>query len=318
MLFLTGCVILWSMKKSWLIIGIVILVLALVGLVVKTKVLDRKNPAALQISTTPKAIVFIDGTQVGTTPFLDDKIEPGEHQVKLVPETTDENLVTWEGRVDLTQGIMVVINRVLGTKESDSSGEILTLEKISSRDKSSLAVVSMPDQAVVKIDGEPKGFAPILIEDLTPNDYQVVVSSPGYQEKTISAKTIAGYKLIANVQLAKEIEGIEEATPSAEEEENEESEETTPTPEAKATPTPKVKTSPTPEPEKPYVRIKDTSTGWLRVREGPSTGDTELAKVEPDETFPYLGETTNGWHKIEYEKDKEGWISGVYAELVEE
>lgn len=319
MLFLTDYVILFSMKKNWLIVGIVILVLALIGLVVKAKFLDRQASAALQVSTTPSAVVFIDGTQVGTTGnmgYINDKIEPGEHSVRLVPELTDENFIPWEGKVNLIPGIMVIINRVFGAQESDASGEILTLEKISSRDKSPLAVVSMPDQAVVKIDGEPRGFAPILIEDLTPGDYQIVVSSPGYQEKTISAKTIAGYKLVVDVQLAREIEGIEEATASAEEEE-EESEETTPTPEAKATPTPKVTTSPTPEPEKPYVRIKDTPTGWLRVRESASTTSTELAKVKPDETYPYLNETKSGWYKIEYEEDKEGWISSVYAELVE-
>lgn len=292
------------MKKKWLIVAIVVLVLVLGGLIVKSKFLGQKKPGGLQISTMPKAVVFLDGTQVGVTPFFDDKIEPGEHTIKLVPEEGTDSLVTWEGKVDLTPGILVVVNRVLGPDESASSGEILTLEKIGSRDKSSLTVISMPDKAVVKIDGEPKGFAPVTLEDLAPDSYQVVVNSPGYEEKTISAKTVAGYKLIIDVRLAKEIEGIEEATASAEEEEVEEEDEVE-------------ETTTTPSVEKPYVRIKDTPTGWLRVRLGPSTSATEAAKVDPDETYPYLDETKDGWYKIEYEEGEEGWISGVYAELTE-
>lgn len=294
------------MKKNWLIVAIVVLVLVLVGLIFKSKFFGQRGPGALQISTTPKAVVFIDGVQVGTTGnamgnigYFNDKIEPGEHTIRLVPEATTDNLMTWEGKVNVVPGVLVVINRVLGSEESACSGEILTLEKIGSRNKSSLTVISVPDKAVVKIDGEPK-FAPVTFEDLTSGSYQVVVNSSGYEEKTISAKTVVGYKLIINVQLAKEIEGIEEATASAEEE----------TEKAKATATPSV--------EKPYVKIKDTPTGWLRVRLGPSTSATEAAKVKPGETYPYLSEEENGWYKIEYEKGEEGWVSGVYAELVEQ
>jgi len=285
------------------------LVLILVGLIFKSKLLGQKSPGGLQISTTPKTIVFLDGSQVGVTPFFDDKIEAGEHVIKLVPEATTDTLLAWEGKVNLIPGILVVINRTLASEEAVSSGEILTLEKISSRDKSSLTVISMPDKAVVKIDGEPKGFAPVTLEDLESGSYQVVVSSPGYEERSISAKTVAGYKLVINVQLARQIEGIEEATASAEEEKAKET--------VEPTPTPKVKISPAAELEKPYVRIKETPTGWLRVRLEPSTTATEAAKVNPGETFPYLDETKNGWYKIEYEKGEAGWVSGVYVELVE-
>ena len=301
------------MKKNWLIIAVVVLVLVLIGLVVKTKFLGHESPAALQISATPKSIIFIDGAQVGTTGemgYVNDKLKPGEHKIKLVPESSDSNLIPWEGKVNLTSGIMVVINRVLGSKQSESSGQILTLEKIGRRDKSSLAVVSVPDQAVVKVNGETKGFAPIVMDNLAPGDYQVAVSSSGYQPKTISAKTIAGYKLVVNVQLARQVEGIEEATGSAEPGTVE------PTSKPEANPTAEAKASPAPELEKPYVKIKSTPTGWLRVRKGPSTSQTELAKVKPGESYPYLNEKQSGWYKIEYEKGKEGWISSVYAELV--
>lgn len=288
----------------------------LLAIIFKIKFWGKTNNAAISVSTTPKSTVFIDGARVGETPFLKDKVEAGEHIIKLVPETTTNNLVSWEGKVKLEPNVLTVINRTLGTSESNSWGEVIWLEKIASKDKSSLAVVSVPDQAVVKIDGEPKGFAPLVLEELTPGSYQITVASPGYEERTISAKTIAGYKLIVNVQLAQKIEGIAEATPSAQEGEitpspqPTSSNKTTPT----ATPSPKAGITP---PAKPYVIIKETPTGWLRVRLAPSTSATEAAKVKPGEMFPYLKEKENGWYKIEYEEGKEGWVSGTYADLIE-
>jgi len=300
-------------KRSWLIIIAAILGLVLlVSLLVRSRFFGKPGLALVSISATPKAAVFIDGIQVGYTPYSNDKIQAGEHVVKLVPETTGDNLVPWEGKVNLIPKVLTVIKRTLGSSESASSGEIIWLEKIASKDKSSLAVVSFPDQAVVKIDGEPKGFTPVVIENIEPGSYQIAVALPGYEEKTISAKTFVGYKLIVNVQLAKKIEGIEEATSSGERAE------LTSTPTPKGSPSPKVtpKSEVTP-PAKPYVKIKETPTGWLRVRMEPSTLATEAAKVNPGEMFPYLGEEKNGWYKIEYEEGKDGWVSGVYVELID-
>lgn len=308
------------MKRNWLIIAVAILVIILGGLIIKNKFFSRPAAGALQVSATPKANVYIDGELKGVTPFFSDKIEAGEHLIKVVPETTIDNLVPWEGKVNLAPGIVTAINRNLGTTEAESSGEILSLERISSRNTASLAVVSIPDQAVVKINGEPKGFAPALEENLAPGDYQVVVSSPGYEERSITAQTVAGYKLTVSVKLAQKIEGIVEATPSGElEEEAAEEAEKSPSPSPSPSPQGSPKPSPTP-PEKPYVRIKETGTGWLKVRSEPSSAkgdETVLTKVDTGEMFPYLDEEKFGWYKIEYETEKEGWVSGTYAELVE-
>jgi len=307
------------MKRNWLIGAVVVLTLLLGGLIVKNRFFSRPGAGALQVNATPKATVYIDGELKGVTPFFSDEIEAGEHLIKIVPETTIDNLISWEGRVNLAPGIITAINRNLGTSDAESSGEILSLERISSRNTASLTVVSIPDQAVVKINGVPEGFAPVLKENLTPGDYQVVVSSPGFEERSITAQTVAGYKLTVSVKLAQKIEGIAEATPSGEleeEEEAEEEEEEEASPSPSPSPEGSPKPSPTP-PDTPYIRIKDTGTGWLRVRAEPSIESDELAKVDVGEMLPYLNEEENGWYKIEYETGEEGWVSGTFSELVE-
>lgn len=300
---------------------IVVLVLSLAGLVVKAKFFSQPGPGALQISSNPKATVFLDGSQVGITPYYDDKLSAGEYFVKLVPEATDKELGAWEGQVRVESNILTVVNRTLAEQESLSSGEILSLEKFGDKDSSSLAVVSIPDKVVVKVNGEPKGFSPVIVE-LTPGAHQVVVSASGFEERVISANTVAGYKLTANVKLAQVIEGIEDAASdetegaSDEKEDEEEQEESEPTPAAKTTPKPTPAAKVTPPP-KPYVVISETPTGWLRVRSEPSMSGEEITKVDSGSMLPYLEEEDNGWYKIEYEEDEEGWISGTYAEIVD-
>jgi len=61
------------------------------------------------------------------------------------------------------------------------------------------------------------------------------------------------------------------------------------------------------------VTIKDTSTGWLRVREKP--GGKEIGRVYPGEEYKFIGQES-GWYQIEFEGG-EAWISGSWAEINE-
>jgi len=312
------------MKKRLLIIVAGLLALALIGLIVKTTIFSGSNQAALKITTNPKATVFIDGNQVGLTPFFDDEIKIGEHTIKLVPEGGSE-FASLEKTVNLVSTALTMIDYTFSPKQSETAGQILSLEKIAVKDKAAISVISDPDQAVVKLNNDPKGFSPLLLENLESGSYQIIVSSPGFEEITISnANLPAGFKLKVEVKLAQKIDGFQEASPSGETAETTET--TTPTPSskptatttpAKTTPTPSKSASTTALPEKPYVKIKDTPTGFLRVRLSPSTSASEAARVNPGDTFPYLEEQQNGWYKIEYAPDEEGWVSGVYIDLIE-
>ncbi len=283
--------------------------------------LPTKKPAALKINTTPSATVFVDGKHMGTTPFMNEELEPGEITLKLVPENQNEKTITWEGLVELTSGVVTVVNHEFATDTTSAAGEVLTLQP-NNRSAASLSIVSQPDAAVVRVDGESKGFTPLVVDQIDAGDHQILVTSPGYQERSINIKAQTGYRLIVSVQLARqqtsptgeEASSGTEASGSAEATKSAGQATPTPTPktQGKVTPSPTVKTPP----EKPYVKINETPTGWLRVRAEPSLGSDEVAKVNPGDMFS-LKDEQSGWYQIEYETGKLGWIAGQYAEKYE-
>lgn len=252
----------------------------------------KKPPSALQINTTPPANVFIDGKLLGKTPYQANDLKAGEITVKLIPESTTEPLVYWEEKVKLNPGVLTLIEQDFAATEEALSGQTLTLEKIKEKDAASLSVISDPDGALVSLDGETKGFAPLALDQVSVGDHQITISKEGYEERTIKAKAIVGYRLIASVKLAQEDSSASPSGSSSEEAGGSSS-------------------SGGESPQK--VKIKSTPTGWLRVRKGPSMVEPEVAKVDPGEEFELLGEDS-GWYKIKIDKETEGWISGQYAQ----
>lgn len=298
--------------KPFIIIGFI-----LVGVAVALffgKSLFYPSSAALQISSSPEARVFLNGEEVGETPFYSATLKSGTYTLKLEPLDSQSQAQSWEQEIDLPANIMTSVDRQLAQGGRDASGRILSLEKIGEKNSSSLEIIVDPDQATVFVNGESKGFSPYG-EDLPEDKYQLRIASSGYAEQTFEVKTVAGYRLHILVKLARQepegvIEGTQSATPEEDQEESQEQEGDAEEEEGETADEESSKT------EKPYVEILETPTGWLRVRSEPSTAGEEVAKVEPGETYPYLDED-NGWYEIEYEAGESGWISSVYGKLYE-
>lgn len=64
--------------------------------------------------------------------------------------------------------------------------------------------------------------------------------------------------------------------------------------------------------EEKRLTVKETPTGWLNVREEPSTNGVLVTKVYPNEEYAY-SDTKNGWYKIALKDGKEGWVIGEYV-----
>jgi hypothetical protein len=306
------------------------------------KLIDDRSPkqGVLKINSDPVASVFLDNKHLGRTPY-EDRVNEGEYEIKLVPESTTQSISSWQGKVKVAKNLLTYVNANLSESEFQSGIDILWLEKISSS-KSELAVLTNPDGATVSLDGEKKGVTPITLSDIIPGDHTVAIDSIGFAPRTTKIKTTAGYKLIVSMKLA--LSSTDMLSPVS-------SESATATSSAKLTPTPsgkvimspspsitptKVPTNSTPtesitpdvsptsvatggetNPTKPYVTIKDTPTGYLNVRDNPATsGSNIVGKVYPSEKYTIL-ETQNGWYQIKYDGTNTGWISGTYANKVE-
>lgn len=276
--------------------GIIIFVLLIIAFSfgVYTFITTRHaNVAGLKIVSTPVASIFLNDKLLGKTPY-EDRVSPGEYILKLIPDDTASQGASWQGKIHLSPSLLTYIKRELGTSELTSSGEILSLEKNSSNE-AHVAVFSAPDAATVLFDGQEKGTTPLTIRNVLPGEHDIAISSPGFIGRTVRVQTLAGYTVSADFQLALSQTSSESISP---------------------VPTGGEKTPSSSGREKPYVKIKDTPTGFLRVRMSPSTGAIETAQIKPGETYSFL-EEKEGWFKISYESGKEGWISSRYAEKVE-
>lgn len=260
-------------------------ILAILGLVAWS--IFKPKTAGIFVETSPASSVFIDGEQVGRSPY-DGTRKASEIVVKLVPETLGKPLSPYEVKVTLTPGVKTVIKREFGETEEASSGEIVSFEKLGGSE-ASVSVVSIPDAAQVAIDGQIRGFTPYKASEITPGEHSLVVSYDGFESRTISLKVVEGYRLTAVVKLRAtgEVKAEEEEAPEEEE-------------------------------KRVMVEILSTPTGFLRVRAEASTSGKELAQVKPGQRFNFVEESEDGdWFKIEYEADKEGWVSAEYAKKVE-
>lgn len=256
----------------------------------------RPKGAGLSIETLPTATVFIDGVQVGRTPY-EETMKPGEVVLKLVPDSFEKPLAAYETRVTLASGVKTVIKREFGESDDSASGEIVSFERVGGNE-TSLAIVTVPDASQISIDGVVGGFSPYKTASIAPGEHQLTISSSGFVEKRLRVRTYPGYKLTAVVKLAREEKPAEE---KAEEEVSGKEEKIT------------------------EVEILSTPTGFLRVRAEPSTASEEIGRVTPDERYPLLEQDEKtGWFKIEFGKGEPGltaqagWISNQYAEKVEE
>lgn len=277
-------------KKAILIVVIFLAVILFGGY--KLLSLRTGGTAGIKVLSTPIASVFLNDKLLGKTPY-DDKYQSGEYILKLIPEGISSQAVSWQSKITLNPSVLTYVNRDMGTSELTSAGEILTLEKIS-QGGAQFSVITQPDGATVIVDGSEKGAAPFGPYEVSAGEHEVAVTSPGFTTRTVRISAVSGYQLLTNIQLAlapgAETTTSVETTPSAGTGEKEIS--------------------------KPYVLIKETPTGFLRVRVDASLSATEAAQVKPGEKYPYLDEKS-GWFKINYATGKEGWISATYAQKVE-
>ncbi len=271
-------------KKIAIILGIVLVIAGVAFFIIG---LVNPKSAGIRIETNPNAQVFINGEQVGRTPYMD-TVKPGEITVKLVPDLTDKPLSPYETKVSLAGGIQTVIIRNFAELDELASGAIISFIKESAG--SALSVISMPDAAQITIDGLAADFTPYKTSTIAEGDHLIEANYPGYITQSQNVHVVKGYNLTVFFSLA-----VDPNKPKQEEAKNEEK-------------------------QKPSIQVEilATSTGFLRVRKEPSTQGDEIVQVKPGEKYDLIEESEDGkWLKISVDATTQGFVSAAYTKVIE-
>lgn len=294
------------MKRKVIFFGVIIVILLVIGGTIKLIGTRSPKEGELRVESNPTVSIFLDNKHIGRSPYRE-KVKAGEYTIRLVPESTIGDIAPWQAKISVGANLLTFVNAILSESELASAVDVLWLEK-SVAAKPELSVITNPDGASVVIDDATKGITPITISDLAVGDHNLTVTSPGFLTRTMKIKLTSGYKLIASLKLALSATGTSSDTSGA----SQSAILTTPTPTLKAGTKTATSSASTQTPPKPYVVIKDTPTGFLRVRMEPSTSATEAGRVNPGEMYHIFSEQSS-WYQISYDGTNKGWISGTYA-----
>lgn len=293
------------MKRS-LVSKLLILVTSSLLLAGCTLPFQPKKKSGVQVTVTggDKASVFLDGNHIGSTPLTIPDVKSGTYSLKLVPE--DQTKQPYVTTVTLSPGLLTAVNWTFGPTADESGGEIFELAEIADKQKAQLALVTIPDNVIVKIDGQSRGFSPMTLDDISEGPHDLTVMAPGYIERTSHPKLTKGYRLTVTLKLEREsLNATPTPSPSPQQATQSAQPAASPAATASAEVAGIVTTTTT---QTPYVKILDNPLGWLRVRSGPGSSNDEVAKLSVGSSVPYLGEES-GWYKVEYTTGKQGWIS---------
>ncbi|RLC31891.1 hypothetical protein DRH13_02385, partial [Candidatus Woesebacteria bacterium] len=119
-----------KLRKVSIVLIVVGLILGIVFFVIGS---FKPKSAGIVIETIPAANGFIDGKQVGRTPYSGTR-KPGEITIKLIPESFEAPLAPFETKVTLVAGIETVVKREFGESDEASSGEIISFEKMGGKE----------------------------------------------------------------------------------------------------------------------------------------------------------------------------------------
>lgn len=235
--------------------------------------LGLEGKGGISITSLPDgSSVFINGEEVGKTPYENNDLKTAEYQIKLMAGEA-----VWQGKVQVNSGTQTIVNRELAASVASSSGEVFTLRK-----GQGVVVASTPTGAKVEIDGKDYGVTPLVVTDLSAGEHTFLLSHNNFLKRSIRASLPPKLALNIVVDLAMgEVDLTTGVVPT---------------------------TANTPK-----VVVKQTPTGFLRVRNKPSVAGQELSQVSVGQTLTLI-EELSGWDKVELDNGTQGYVSASYVE----
>ncbi|MBP9691308.1 PEGA domain-containing protein [Candidatus Woesebacteria bacterium] len=297
------------MKRKLLLVGALV-ALFIAFILVRFFVFDKPNESGrLKVLSSPTAGVFLDNVPIGKTPY-EGRVAPGEHTLKLIPEGENSQTVSWEGKIIVYENTLTFVSRELGSSDLTSAGEILSVTKMKDQPKGEhgqVSVVTDPAGAIIFLDNDEKGIAPLALLDVPAGEHELAVYLPGFFRRSQKIKVSKGHVVEAEFKLA-----LDKTHKTLAEKLDESAQEAS----AVAALSDLTATTGTPAPENKTKKltIQETPTGFLNVRDEPSTSGSQVDQVVPGTEYEYT-EERNGWYNITLSKDESGWVSGDYIEV---
>ncbi len=289
--------------------------------------LDAKTKAGLQVITADiSSSLFLDGQYLDKTPYIAKDIKPGVYTLRIQPD--DSNLTPYETPVNLRKGLLTVVTWKPGRRPELSGGVIYEMEKLKSKKSTELSIITVPDGAIVNIQGREKEFAPVTLTDIEPGQKEFEVSLPSYDTQKHTVNLVAGHRTTITVKLAKS-EVIEVNTTGQTATTSAKVALPSITPKPSSTPSTRTSSasaqSATTSGQKSTItgpRVKITSTNYfqngkevLRVRDISSNAGKELGFADVGSEYVYLNLTENGFNKITF-NGQPGWVSAQYSTVI--
>lgn len=293
--------------------------------------LNKPQQAGLQVITNDiPSSVYLDGQLVDKTPFIEKTLKPGSYTLKIQPDNSD--LVAHETSINLNPNSLTVVTWKPEKKPELSGGVIYEMEPLKDKNSSEISFVSVPDGAIIQLEGMPKDFAPTIIPNVEPGHHEYEITLPSYETQKHTINVIKGFRMIVKVKLAK-LEEISDSEPSVVDESKEASASAT----SNGTDLSQAKQASlsgvtelgqdleisekaTSSAESGQtVTIKSTgyfrnSIEVLRVRDQAGPQGKEIGFAPVNSSYSYLGESKNNWYKISF-NGAVGWVSGDFSQL---
>ncbi|MCX7928478.1 MAG: PEGA domain-containing protein [Patescibacteria group bacterium] len=157
----------------------------------------RPKFAGIVVNTEPKSFVFVNGLNVGETPY-EGIYTPGEIAIEVVPLNSD--FLAYQTKLDLVEGVKTFFSYNSGLTEDQTSVAIVSFEKGFNKE-TGIVIVSEPYDVTVFVNGVKVGLTPYK-SNLSQGEYLLSFEKEGYQSKSFLVKVIEGYKLTTWIKLS--------------------------------------------------------------------------------------------------------------------
>ncbi len=154
--------------------------------------------AAIEITTSDTAKVYVDGVIQGTTPVTVTNTNVGVHILKLVPENSQ--LLPYETPLSLAPQVKTIVRHKFSSKSYLSSTEIISFQK-QVKSEATITVVTKPADSEILFDGNLAKSSPAKF--VSPSGpHFVVIKRADFDVKSIDVESLPGYDLTVYVELA--------------------------------------------------------------------------------------------------------------------